>query len=83
MTKESFLETIRSRYIEDIREAYLECEHGPGKPVDYEKLGRLLAKLMGHARRAGISQHEFEELTMVTLPGNMTANLGMAFKKAA
>lgn len=69
MNRETFLDTIRSRYLEDIREAYLECEHGAEKPIDYVKLGKILARLMEHAIASGLTAAEFEELTMVTMPG--------------
>lgn len=69
MNRESFLDTIRSRYLEDIRQAYLECEHGPGKPIDYVKLGKILAQLMTSAKKAGLTKAEFDELVGVTLPG--------------
>jgi len=68
-SRESFIEILNSRFCEDIREAYLECEHGPGKPIDYIKLGQILARLLETAKAAGLSAAEFQELMMASLPG--------------
>ncbi|MBL7717049.1 MAG: hypothetical protein JNL01_16410 [Bdellovibrionales bacterium] len=69
MTKETFLDAVRRRFLEDIREAYLECAHGPGKPIDEVRLTRILGKLKNFAKKAGLTPDEFEELTMICLPG--------------
>lgn len=69
MTKETFLDTVRHRFLEDIREAYLECAHGPERPIELARLTRLLGKLQNFAKKAGLTPTEFEELTMICLPG--------------
>ena len=69
MSREGFIDILRSHFVEEIHAAYLECEHGSDQPVDYEKLGRLLARLMTHAKASGLTAEEFEELTMASLPG--------------
>lgn len=69
MDRESFIEVLRKQYSEEITEAYHECEHGAGRPIDYPKLNKLLAKLMRNAKVEGLSAKDFEELVVTTLPG--------------
>jgi hypothetical protein len=69
MSRENFLDILKTRYVEDIREAYLECEHGADRPIDSAKLDRLLLRLMLQAMKAGLTRDEFEELAMASLPG--------------
>jgi hypothetical protein len=66
MNKESFLETIRQQYSDEIHEAYIECEHG--NKVDLVQLNQRLARLMTHAKVEGLSVADFHELVVSTLP---------------
>ena len=69
MNRESFLDAIRQQYTDEIREAYLECEHGYAPyRVDVPELNRRLDKLMANAKVEGLAEVEFEELARATLP---------------
>jgi hypothetical protein len=81
MDRESFLDTLRQKYAENIHEAYLECEHEDGRSVDYPRLNGLLQKLAKTAKVEGLPPKEFEDLVRSTLPEvNGKLDLG---KKAA
>ena len=66
MDRESFLETVRKQFADEIHETYLECEHG--KKVDLKRLNTMLKKLMGAARAQGLPETEFWDLVKSTLP---------------
>ncbi len=68
MDKESFLDTLRQQYVEDIHEAYIECEHGDDHKIDMPKLEQLLWKLMKNAKVDGLLPKEFMDLVRSTLP---------------
>ena len=85
MNRESFLETVKKQYVEEIHEAFLECEHQEGG-VDFPRLSALLGKLMNHAKAQGLTDVEFEELVHTTLPetqGKLDLRRGPAARKAA
>jgi hypothetical protein len=67
MNKESFLETIRQHYSDEILEVYNECAHG-GNGVDVKQLNDRLIKMMANAKREGLSNAEFEDLVKMLLP---------------
>ncbi len=67
MNKESFLETIRQQFSDEILEVYNECAHG-GQGVDVPQLNQRLNKMMAHAKHQGLSHAEFEELVKMLLP---------------
>jgi hypothetical protein len=66
MNNESFLETLRTQYADEIHEAYVECEHDGA--VDFGKLNGLLKKLFKNAKVEGFPAKEFEDLVRATLP---------------
>ncbi len=68
MDREGFLETVRRQYIEDIQEAYFECEHGGDFVLDLPTLQARLGTLMKSAQVDGLPRSEFEELVLTTLP---------------
>ncbi len=68
MTRESFLETIRRHYTDEIQDAYQHCEHGGGKVIDYPELDKRLGNLMANARLEGLPEADFESLVNATLP---------------
>jgi|GEM_PF-1323524 len=68
MDRESFLETVRQQYAEEIQEAYYECEHEDGREIDYIKLNQNLARLMQGAMLDGLPPADFEDLVRSTLP---------------
>ncbi len=80
MDKESFLETLKTQYTEEIREVYLECEHN--EAVDIAKLEAQLKKLMKGARAEGLPSQEFEDLVKSNLPENIFGKLGFLMQKA-
>jgi hypothetical protein len=83
MDRESFLDTIRSQYAEEINEAYLECEHENGRQIDVKKLNELLTKLMKTAKVDGLPPREFEDLVKSTLPKIVgMVDLSQLFKAA-
>jgi len=65
MDKEGFLDTIRKQYIDEIREAYLECAHG--KNVDYIELNQALTRLMKSAKAEGLAAKDFMDLAKAEL----------------
>jgi hypothetical protein len=67
MDKESFLETVRKQYTEEIHEVYLECSH-QDRSVDFVKLNQGLARLMQSASVQGLRHEDFEDLVRSTLP---------------
>jgi hypothetical protein len=86
MNRESFLETIKQQYAEEIHEAYIEHEHGLGGKVDYPGLNKHLKKLMNSAKVEGLKPQEFEELAQATLPEEVARQIdlgGAPVKKAA
>lgn len=68
MDREGYLETVRRQYIEDIQEAYFECEHGGDFVLDLPTLQQRLGSLMKCAQVDGLPRSEFEELVTTTLP---------------
>ena len=66
MNKESFLDTLRTQYREDIREAFIECEHQ--SQVDFLTLNIKLKSLMNTAKFEGLPFKDFEDLVNSTLP---------------
>ena len=67
MDRDSFLETLRQQYAEDIREAYLECEHGK-EAVDLKKLNAKLVQLHKEAKVDGLPSPDFADLVRAELP---------------
>jgi hypothetical protein len=67
MNKESFLETLRSQYAEEIHEAHIECERGEGR-VDLELFAHKLHQLRKSAQVEGLANQEFDELVNSLLP---------------
>src|SRR4051794_36121104 len=47
MDRESFLETLKTQYAEEIHEAYLECEHEGGSTLDLKRLNIEIKKIRG------------------------------------
>lgn len=68
MNRESFLETVKQQYSEEIHEAFIECEHGGERKVDLPKLDDLLERLGQNAQKEGLSAGDFVELVQSTLP---------------
>jgi hypothetical protein len=68
MNRDTFLETIRRRYLADLRDAYFECEQAETKQLDQEKFQKLLSKLVKHAQMAGMPQSEIEGALSVVVP---------------
>ncbi len=66
MNRESFLETIKQQYSDEIHEAYLECEH-EGK-IDMPALTAKLKKLISCAQVEGLSESEFLAVAKTALP---------------
>lgn len=83
MNRESFLETVKQQYSEEIHEAYLEHAHGGGKDVDMPGLKKKLQKLMASAKVEGLSPAEFEELARTTLPTEIAQKIDLSSRKAA
>jgi hypothetical protein len=84
MNKESFLETVKQQYAEEIHEAYVEHEHGLHGKIDTPALTQHLKKLMTNAKVEGLSAHDFEELVHSTLPAEVWKHIELgAIKKAA
>jgi hypothetical protein len=88
MNKESFLETLRDQYREEIREAHIESEHH--QVIDFPSLNRSLNQLMKTAKYDGLSRSDFEELVKNTLPEAalgkidiLTSSANKAVKKSA
>ena len=61
MNRESFLETVLKSYAEQVREAFVECEHENGQ-VDFKTLNTKLMKLMKGAKAEGLSEQEYLQL---------------------
>jgi hypothetical protein len=68
MDRESFLETVKKQYAEEIQEAYVECEHDDGRTVDYVQLNQKLRRLQTGARAQGLAEPDFQELVRMALP---------------
>ncbi len=68
MNRESFLDTLRQQYSDEIRGAFLECAHERGEQVDFQKLDEMLTKLMQNASVDGLPEQEFVELVQSTIP---------------
>ena len=84
MNRESFLETIRQQYADEIREAYIECEHDEGRTFDIPELNKRLKKLMSAAKVSGLAPAEFEEMVRSILPDVVSKlDFGSWAKKAA
>ena len=58
------------QYAEEIRTAYLQCEHSHEgcTTVDWVTLQQQLTKLMKHARVEGLGARDFQELVRAELP---------------
>ena len=69
MDRESFLETIKKQYADEIHEAFLECEHDDGRRIDYPKLNARLKRLFTNAKAEGLSVKDFHDLVHSTMPG--------------
>jgi hypothetical protein len=69
MDRENHLESVRQQYADEIREAYIECEHGYSENrVNIDELTQRLSTLMENAKVEGLPDVEFEELVVATLP---------------
>jgi hypothetical protein len=68
MDRESFLETVKKQYADEIQEAYVECEHEDGRAVDYAQLNQMLRRLQGSARAEGLLEKDFQDLVRTALP---------------
>lgn len=66
MDRESFLDTLREQYADEIHEAYVACNHG--EAVDYDQLNTSLGRIMKTARVDGLSEADFAELVQSTIP---------------
>lgn len=66
MDKDSFTETLRKQFRDQIRAAYIECEHA--SEVDFGALRKRLRKLVSQSTAQGISAKEFADLVQSTLP---------------
>ena len=73
MDKESFVETLRVKYAEEIREAYLECQHN-GK-VDHTAFGPKLLTIMKQAKAEGLPETDFIDLMKSAVPENLQSPL--------
>lgn len=83
MDRDSFLDTLRGQYADEIQAAFAECEHDNGHDIDYEHLNEMLNALRKAAVHEGLSPGDFEDLVDSTLPqakGHVTWN---ELKKAA
>jgi hypothetical protein len=69
MNRESFLDTVRQQYADEIQEAYRGCLH-EGR-LDSLRLQRELDRLMKSAGVEGLPAREFEELVQATLPSSV------------
>ena len=78
MNRESFLETIRAQYAEEVQAVYVECEHE--EKIDFGALHAKLSKLMKNAKVDGLPQKDFIELVNSTLNADVVKIL--AFDKA-
>lgn len=84
MNRESFLETVKQQYAEEIHEAYIEHEHGLGGKVDFPALNKQLKKLKASAKVEGLSAQDFDDLVQATLPEEVARHIEFgAIKKAA
>jgi hypothetical protein len=86
MNRETFLDTLRTQYREDIREAYIESVHQ--RKVDFAELSSKLQQLMKTAHLEGLPIEDFDELTKSILPDAVIGQLELqpispAIKKAA
>ena len=68
MTKESYLDTLRHQYTDDIKEAYFECQHQLGAQIDIPQLNERLEGLIQSASFEGLSPSDFDELVRSILP---------------
>lgn len=75
MNKESFLDTIRDQYREEIREAYLESEHH--EKIDYSELKYKLSHLKKAAALEGLPHKDFEDLVKCALPEEVFEKLNL------
>lgn len=66
MTKETFMETLKTRYGEEIQGAYAEWAHKTR--VDFSVLNEQLRILMEASHLEGLPEKEFEDLLKITLP---------------
>lgn len=74
MNKDSFLETLKRRYDEQIREAYVECEH-EGE-IDTLSLHSKLKALRKEALAEGLPVKDFEDLMKSGLSDTIRTRLG-------
>lgn len=75
MNSESYLETVKQQYSEEIHAAYAEHTHGHNKEVDIQGLNKRLQKLMSNAKVEGLPVAEFEELARATLPAEVAQKI--------
>ena len=68
MDRESFLETVKKQYADEIHEAYVECEHDDGRAVDFVQLNQRLRRLQASARAEGLGERDFQELVRSSRP---------------
>ena len=79
MDRESFLDTLKQQFGEQITELYYEYEHG--KKVDIDGLWSALDKLRTQAFKQGLGYTEFDSLVQSSLPSEVWDK--KSYKKAA
>ena len=67
MNRETFLDTLRSQYAEEIHEAHIECER-PGGRVELALFAHKLHQLRKAAEVEGLPTQEFDDLVNSLLP---------------
>jgi hypothetical protein len=80
MNKETFLDTLRSQYAEEIHEAHIECERGEGR-IDLEAFAHKLHQLRKAAQVEGLPNQDFDDLVNATIPALMQGKA--LYKKAS
>ena len=86
MNKESFLETLKTKYSEEIHSAYQKHEHR--HDLDILALNKQLNQIMKTAKLDGLPQRDFEDLVKSVLPESVVSlvdlkNTQVPSKKAA
>lgn len=83
MNRESYLETVKKQFTDEIHSAYIHCQHeGPNNSrlLDISALESKLQKLKRVAVAEGISENDFDDLIHAAIPeSQVSANI----KKAA
>ncbi|MDR3607024.1 MAG: hypothetical protein P4M08_06550 [Oligoflexia bacterium] len=84
MNRESFIDTLRSKYSDDVLAALSECSH-KDREVDLEELRAKLAHLAKVATLEGLGLDEFRMIVSSRLPQKVVAALTVApaIKEAA